>query len=261
MSFWSRRSVMAMAVAGFAAPLWTARAVAPSKFFETGPLSRNSVAQNFERVSGAVVPPHTILLSASGPHKFSDLRGKTRLVSLWAEWCVACLTEMPDLLALQQQFGGPKFEILAILTNSYRKLDLAGAADTLGRVKASAMPLWIETHGGKTLFDALASPMPHQGTLPCTLLIDPRGHICGRTFGMPMVMPQPNFTKGDILNGQLTASGKAKMARAEAAAGIHMGELTNADKAGMLARPGHTLWSTPDGSAFARALASGSVFG
>ena len=263
MSLWSRRSVTAMGVAGLAAPHWTASAsaMAPRKLFETGPWARNGVAQCFERVSGAVVPPLTTLVSASGPHKFSDLRGKTRLVSLWAEWCVACLTEMPDLLALQQQFGGPEFEILAILTNSYRKLDLAGAAETLGRVKTSAIPLWIEPNGGKTLFDSLASPSPHHGTLPCTLLIDLHGHVRGRAFGMPTAMAQPAFTKGDIVSGKLTEAGRAKVMRAEAAAGIPTGELTGADKARMLVHAGHTLWSTADGIAFARALASGNMFG
>ena len=34
--------------------------------------------------------------------RLSDLRGRPAVVNFWATWCGSCLTEMPDLKALQE---------------------------------------------------------------------------------------------------------------------------------------------------------------
>lgn len=44
----------------------------------------------------------------------ASLQGKTLLVNLWATWCVPCRKEMPALDRLQQQLGGPDFQVVAI---------------------------------------------------------------------------------------------------------------------------------------------------
>lgn len=38
------------------------------------------------------------------PVTLSDFRGKVVLLNFWATWCTACLTEIPDLIALQKEF-------------------------------------------------------------------------------------------------------------------------------------------------------------
>jgi thiol-disulfide isomerase/thioredoxin len=265
MALWNRRSFVAAGAAGFAGLFGGADASITlhderKQLFQTGPLAHNMVARQFEAVPKGLVIPRTTLLSASGEHTFAELRGKARIVSLWAEWCIACLVEMPDLLKLQQRFGGAHFEVLAILTASLKKLDLAGAKAKLESVKAGAMPLWIEPDGGMTLFKTLASTSPKRGSLPCTLLVDPHGHVRGRAFGMPMASTVLNvkLTDADYHDGHLTKAGQIKLARAQAAAGIKTGVLTEADKANTL-KNAHSLWSTPDGAAFAKALADGAL--
>ncbi len=44
----------------------------------------------------------------------SSFRGKAVLVNLWATWCAPCRHEMPALDRLQQKYGGPDFEVVAI---------------------------------------------------------------------------------------------------------------------------------------------------
>ncbi len=42
-----------------------------------------------------------------------DFRGRVVLINFWATWCNACLTEIPDLIALQKRFGN-RLVVLAI---------------------------------------------------------------------------------------------------------------------------------------------------
>src|SRR5437763_1668294 len=37
--------------------------------------------------------------------RFSDFRGKVVLINFWPTWCTACVSEMPELIALQKQHG------------------------------------------------------------------------------------------------------------------------------------------------------------
>ena len=44
----------------------------------------------------------------------ADWRGRTVLLNLWATWCVPCRKEMPALDALEDELGGPNFEVVAV---------------------------------------------------------------------------------------------------------------------------------------------------
>ena len=46
--------------------------------------------------------------------RLSDLTGRPLVVNFWATWCASCLTEMPDLKALQEGLGGDAFNVLAV---------------------------------------------------------------------------------------------------------------------------------------------------
>ncbi len=41
-------------------------------------------------------------------------KGKVVLVNFWATWCRPCLKELPELLALERQYGARGFELLAV---------------------------------------------------------------------------------------------------------------------------------------------------
>jgi thiol-disulfide isomerase/thioredoxin len=44
----------------------------------------------------------------------ADFRGRAVLLNLWATWCAPCRHEMPALDRLQEQMGGPTFEVVAV---------------------------------------------------------------------------------------------------------------------------------------------------
>ena len=50
------------------------------------------------------------------PSKLSDYVGKGKyvLVDFWASWCGPCKGEIPNLIELQEKFGGDKFTVLGV---------------------------------------------------------------------------------------------------------------------------------------------------
>ncbi|MBI5288193.1 MAG: TlpA family protein disulfide reductase [Chloroflexi bacterium] len=46
--------------------------------------------------------------------RLSDLRGKPVVINFWATWCTSCLTEMPELRDVQQEFGAENVHVLAV---------------------------------------------------------------------------------------------------------------------------------------------------
>ncbi|CAN5540614.1 hypothetical protein BH10PSE14_BH10PSE14_13600 [soil metagenome] len=230
-----RRALLAGAVAGLVVPAHlTAAMLAPGpRLFSGTELGRNPVALGFEKVDLSL--PKIKL--ADGAHGLSldTLSGKTRIVTLWAEWCVPCLVEARDFAALRRRFAGPGFDIVAVLTASAEKLDFAAATTRLKQARVEDLPLLVEPDGGARLMLGLSpAPSGRGGSLPCTLLVDARGRIRGRSHGAP------------------TAALRSTDASPRAP---HV--LTNAEKQAMLASDQGTLWASAAGDALITALRGG----
>ncbi len=63
---------------------------------------------------GQYAPDFAISTPEGERVRLSDLRGRPAVVNFWATWCGSCLTEMPDLKALQEERGVDNVSILAI---------------------------------------------------------------------------------------------------------------------------------------------------
>ena len=73
---------------------------------------------------GQLAPDFEISDFDGSRHTLSDFRGQVVYVNFWATWCGPCLIEMPDIAALQEEFG----DDLAIITVNRREtLDAAQA--------------------------------------------------------------------------------------------------------------------------------------
>ena len=223
----TRRAFLAAAMATAA----TGRASAASvQVFYDGPLSANRVAQRFYTVPPFVIP--TVRLDGDdGAHSFGELTGKTRLVSIWAEWCTPCLIEAGDLAMVQQRYASATFEIRAILSASQKRLDLAGARQALARTQAESLPLWVEPNGGKKIATSFAGTSQTPYSLPCLLLVDRNGVVRGRSQGVGIVT-------------HATTPGAAQA------------EARDAEKN---PKRGMTEWWTDEGAAFIKALAAGAL--
>ena len=57
------------------------------------------------------------------PVDFERLKGKILIVNIWATWCMPCIKEMPDLLALAKILPPDKFELLLASDQSLKKIN------------------------------------------------------------------------------------------------------------------------------------------
>ena len=71
---------------------------------------------------GQLAPDFEISDYDGSRHRLSDFRGQAVYVNFWATWCVPCLIEMPDIAALQDEFGD---DLVVVTVNRREPLDRA----------------------------------------------------------------------------------------------------------------------------------------
>ncbi|MEM9967734.1 MAG: TlpA disulfide reductase family protein [Pseudomonadota bacterium] len=108
-----------------------------------------------------------------GKTTLADYQGKYVLVNFWATWCAPCRKEMPQLNALQKEFGGADFEVLTIAAG---RNSPAGIMKFFEEAGIDSLPRHQDPK------QALASEMGVFG-LPITVLIDPEGNEIARLRG------------------------------------------------------------------------------
>jgi thiol-disulfide isomerase/thioredoxin len=103
-----------------------------------------------------------------------DLRGRFVLLNLWATWCVPCRKEMPTLDRLQQQLGGPDFEVVALSVDK-------GGAEAVRRFYGANGIQRLSVRVAANPEKALAALGVYG--LPTTLLIDRQSGEIARLIG------------------------------------------------------------------------------
>jgi len=119
-----------------------------------------------QTISGAAIDPAT-------------LKGKPYLVNFWATSCVTCVKEMPDLVAVHQEFQARGYQTIAVAM-SYDRSDYIAAF-----VRDRALPFMVvhDQNG------AWAKAYGDVAVTPTTFLVDRDGKIIKRNVG------EPNFSE------------------------------------------------------------------
>ncbi len=113
------------------------------------------------------------LADGAGTRTLAAYRGKYVLLNFWATWCAPCRKEMPQLDALQRDFGGARFEVLTIATG---RNSAEGIRAFFDAAQITALPRHQDPK------QTLARDMGVLG-LPITVLIDPEGGEIARLRG------------------------------------------------------------------------------
>ncbi len=112
-----------------------------------------------------------------GDVSIADWKGRTVLLNLWATWCAPCRREMPALENLQQQLGGPEFEVVPV------SVDLGNDAKPkkfYQKTGLKDLPFYAD--GTMEIFNDLKKLGLAFG-MPSTVLIDKNGCSLGAING------------------------------------------------------------------------------
>ncbi len=108
-----------------------------------------------------------------GKATLADYRGKYVLVNFWATWCAPCRKEMPQINALQKEFGGDDFEVLTIASG---RNSPTGIKRFFAEAGIDSLPRHQDPK------QAMSAQMGIFG-LPITVIIDPEGREIARLRG------------------------------------------------------------------------------
>ena len=128
----------------------------------------------FQRILNTPPVPETKFLNGERQAiSLQEFNGKALLVNFWATWCTPCVREMPDLNQLSQDFGGERFEVVAIASGQQVGMN----PDAFLKEKGlDSLALYEDPHASlMKLFDTQ--------TLPTTLIVDKQGRIRGGVRG------------------------------------------------------------------------------
>jgi thiol-disulfide isomerase/thioredoxin len=118
--------------------------------------------------------PSTTFTDASGAeHSLADWRGKYVLVNFWATWCAPCRKELPELDALNRDFGGEDFAVVTIATG---RNPVPAIERLFAEVGVESLPILLDPK------QALSRDMGVLG-LPVSVILGPEGHEIARMSG------------------------------------------------------------------------------
>lgn len=121
-------------------------------------------------------------LEDDGQWRLRDFRGKVVLVQFWATWSRPCAQEMPQLAALQKEFGEQGFTVLGVSLDDDRRE---------GRVRLKSYLTGIgldapQIYQGKGWEGSIVQQFAIRA-IPANFLIDADGIIRGRSLrGIPL---------------------------------------------------------------------------
>jgi len=139
---------------------------------------RGSVAEGLKRWAQEEVALATVDAAALR-EVVQNASSKLRLVNAWATWCGPCLTEFPELVAINRMYRGRAFEVVTLSADAPEKRD---AALAFLQSQQASMRNLIFGAGDPYAMIELVDPR-WQGALPYTMLVAPGGKVIYRSQG------------------------------------------------------------------------------
>jgi thiol-disulfide isomerase/thioredoxin len=102
---------------------------------------------------------------------FSDFKGKTVFMNIWATWCGPCVAEMPDIHSLYKDIAHQNIVFVMLSADENRQ----------------KVPKFIKQKGYTFPVYFLVSPLPEvfqHNSIPRTYVISPKGKIVAKRIGI-----------------------------------------------------------------------------
>jgi len=106
--------------------------------------------------------------SGGKQRKMSEWQGKVLLLNFWATWCPPCVSEMPELVALQNELAGKNLQVVGI------GIDSPSNIREFAEKHQIIYPLLLGGLEGSELSRQFGN---QSGGLPFTILIGPDGSV------------------------------------------------------------------------------------
>lgn len=98
-------AIVGVVIAGFwLAGVFDSAAGEPAALVETPSVDGVTDADVGPR-AGDIAPDFEVTDTDGKRHRLSDFRGRAVFINFWATWCVPCQAELPEIYALQQEYG------------------------------------------------------------------------------------------------------------------------------------------------------------
>ena len=135
-----------------------------------------------EQTSPAPLPDFNLADVSGNQHTISEWQGKIRVINFWATWCPPCLKEIPEFIALQEQYAAKGLQFIGIAID-----DQEPVTEYLATIKIN-YPILISGDTGIGLAHQLGNIVD---AVPFTVVVNQQGQIIYRHQG--------EFSKEQIL--------------------------------------------------------------
>lgn len=135
-----------------------------------------SLVRTVEKKNSNQAPDFVWYDSTGKQISFSDVaKGKPVLLNFWATWCGPCIKEMPDLVALSEEYAAKGALVIGISVD--RDSDVLTLVSDFVKEKKVRYPIVIDNGDLETAFGGLRG-------IPTTFYIDKNGNIVKKLVGL-----------------------------------------------------------------------------
>ncbi|MDD1637578.1 MAG: TlpA family protein disulfide reductase [Methylococcaceae bacterium] len=121
-----------------------------------------------EQISPTTLPDFNLPDVSGNQHNISEWQGKIRVINFWATWCPPCLKEIPEFIALQEQYAAYGVQFIGIAID-----DQDSVEEYLASAKIN-YPILIGGVSGIALAHQLGNGAD---AVPFTLVVNQQGQI------------------------------------------------------------------------------------